>query len=77
MIVNRDLAALCPLDAQTIKVQTVVEGLAACGDQNDVGIQRVFAVILAQFIGDLGLGFCGVGTLHRSTHNEIDTLLFQ
>ena len=37
----------------------------------------MFAVILAQFIGDFGLGLGGCGPLHRGTHDESETLLFQ
>ena len=76
-VAYRDLAAFGQLDPQTFKAQTVVERLAAGGDENDIGVQRVFAVILAQLVGHLGFGLGGFGALNGSAHDKVDALLFQ
>ena len=75
--VYSDLAALCHLDAKRFVPKAVVERLAACGDQDDVGVQHMFAVVLAQLVVDFGLGLGGFGLLHGSAHDEVQALLFQ
>ena len=75
--VYRDLAALCHLDAKRFVAQTVVERLAACGHEHNVGVQHMFAVILAQLVVNFGLGLGGFGLLHGSAHDEVQALLFQ
>ena len=56
MVVCFDLAAVAHLDTQCGQSQPVGKGFAPCGDQNDISIQLVFAVVFAQFITDFGFG---------------------
>ena len=62
MAVGFDLAAVADLDAQCGQSQPVGKGFAPCGDQNDIGIQLVLAVVFAQFITDFGFGLQAFNT---------------
>ena len=75
VVVDGDLAALRHLDPQRVQPQPFGKRLAAGRDQHHVGIDGMFAVVLAQLVGDLGLRLRGLHLRHRCAHGELKPLL--
>ncbi len=77
MRVGCDLTAGGHLNAKRIKAQSVGIGFAARGDQNGVGVDRVLAIVLAQLVGDLGLGFQRLDLGNCGAQHEVQTLFLK
>mmetsp|Transcript_23619 Transcript_23619/g.41871 ORF Transcript_23619/g.41871 Transcript_23619/m.41871 type:complete len:299 (+) Transcript_23619:2259-3155(+) len=77
MGIHLDLTALRHLDPKRLKPQPVHVRFAPCGHQHHVRIDHVFALILAQFVVDFGLGLGRLDLLHCGPHGKADPLLFQ
>ena len=72
-----DLTTLCHLHAQCVQSQPLGIGFAPCGNQNNIRVQCMFAVVLAAFIGHFCLGFHRLNRLHGCAHDKIQSLFFQ
>ena len=77
VVVGLDLAALGHLDAKAVEAQPVGERLAPRGNQHHVGIERFLAVVLAQLVGDLGLGFHRFDALNGGAHDGVQALFLE
>src|SRR6056297_4026668 len=77
VVVGLDLATLCHFDPEAVETEAIDIGFAACGDEDHIGVKLVFAVVLAQFVVDLGLGLERLDGLHGSAHDEFNALFFQ
>ena len=73
--IGPDLAALARLHPQRIEAQPVDERLATGRDQHGVGLDAVFAVVLAQLETDRGLAPGDLHALHRGAEREFQALL--
>src|SRR6056297_2162091 len=77
LVIGFDLATLGHLDAEGIEAKAIGEGFAAGGDQNGIGVEGVLAVVLAELVVVLGLGFHRLDRLHGGAHDEFKALFLQ
>ena len=75
--VDGDLTAFGHFHTQRIEPEPVGKGFAPCGYQNNVGVHGVFAVILAQFIGDFGFCLGRLDALYGGPHGKGQALFHQ
>ena len=75
--VDLDLAARAEHDAELVEAEPLGVGPAAGGDQHDVGVERLLAVVLAQLVGDADAALAGLGALHRGAEDDLQALLGQ
>ena len=66
-----DLTALGHLDTNVTKTETISKRFAARGDENRIGFDRLFLVVLFQFVGDFRLGLGGGHALNGCPHDEL------
>jgi hypothetical protein len=62
---------------RSLRPEPVGKGLAAGGDEDAFGFEAMFAVVLAERVGDLGLALRGLHALHGGAHDELQALLLE